>query len=239
MEESFLTFHSFPDEEVAADVAEKLREAGIDYRLIRVPKILDAQIIGVSSDPGYEIKLRREDFAKAHACLEKYYKDRLSTVDPGHYLFSFTNDELFEIIRKPDEWGYLDYQLAQQILADRGLPVDRSTLEDLKAKRKVMLAHPDKAGPASFFFAWLFIFNALLHIVSPVFFQSSLNFLSVIISILIGSYLFKNKRLLPDGESVYAYRYKDRMRGRFIMQVGVVVLLAALLKYLLFSDTGN
>jgi len=233
MPQEYLPFHSFNDPAILNDFIEKLKQNGIDFKVEKTPALLDATLIGVASNDELIIKLRSEDFIKAHQCLGNYYKSEIDSIGKDYYLFGFKDDELFEILSKPDEWGYFDYQLAQRILADRGLHIDTTVLEKLKIKRKDELAKPEKAGLSSYVVAYFFIVVGLLGFLDPIFSHSDFSYLITIISFLIGGNIYKSKKTLPNGESVFSYPEKDRKKGRLIMYLSLIVIAGSVLKQLI------
>ncbi|MDN5202313.1 hypothetical protein QQ008_13085 [Fulvivirgaceae bacterium BMA10] len=50
----------------------------------------------------------------ADKVLEEFSQGQIINVDSNHYLYEFTDDELFEILMKPDEWGSIDYELSKK-----------------------------------------------------------------------------------------------------------------------------
>jgi hypothetical protein len=234
MEESFLPFHTFPDASLIGDFIEKLEKNNIVFEVEKTPKILDSTISGISSDPDIVVKLRSRDFVRAHECLEEYYKNQISNIDKDYYLFSFSDNELFEIISKPDEWGYLDYELAQKILIDRGQKIDTDLLQKLKSERNRELAKEEHPGFFLYFLAYFFIFNGLLAIISPVFFYGDFTFMATLFSVFIGRSIYKNKKTLPNGQSVFCHPIKDRNRGKFLMSFGLIVFICGAIRVLIF-----
>jgi hypothetical protein len=236
MSEQLLTFHTFPNEEIAADFVEKFKLSGIEYSLIKLPPaMLGTEIFGTSSTPEIQLKLRPGDFSRAQKFLEAYYDSQLDNIDKGHYLFSFSDAELFDIIRNPDEWGYLDYRLARKILTERGFSVDNTALDDLKSKRKELLAKPEKVNFLLYFFACLFILCGILYIISPLFAVYDFYFAFVLVSFFIGRHIASNKKLMPDGELVFSYADSDRQLGTLLKWVALVVFLICLIKFSLLS----
>lgn len=120
MNESFLTFKKFKDPELAKVISDQLKQNNIEFLLEDNPKFFDPTFANNAFDPYIFIKIKPEDFTKATEALEEYYEMSLNHVESDYYLFEFTDDELFEIISKPDEWGPFDYQLSKKILSDRG-----------------------------------------------------------------------------------------------------------------------
>ena len=56
----------------------------------------------------------------------------------------FTDEELYDVLLKSDEWNKFDYTLAQKLLSDRGKSIDEELLNSLKKQRLEDLAKPDE-----------------------------------------------------------------------------------------------
>ena len=235
MAERFLTFHTFNDADIANEFAEILRGKGIDFVVEQTPQMLDSVIIGTSSFPDISIKLLPEDFNKGHSCLEEYYRPAVENVEPDYYLFSFTDKELYDLLRKPDEWGYLDFQLARKILNDRGFLVDDFSIQKLREERNKVLARPERSGLFLYLVAYFFMLCGLLYVLSPLFNFFDYTFCSTVVSIFIGRHIGRTRKVLPDGQRVLYYNEKDRNHGKMIMRIGLVIFFCGVLKYLLFS----
>lgn len=209
MPDKFETFLSFNNEDLALAAAEKLKESNINFVVEKSRQLLDSSIVGNILDLNIHIRLRPTDFLKAHKALEDYYKTQLDNVDSDYYLLSFSDFELKEILAKPDEWGYFDYQLAQKLLKERGHQVDDEMLDKLKEDRNRLLAQPDKASRILIFFGYCFIPFGLL------------------VAFFIGRHLFYSKRTLPSGDTVFSYREKDRRHGNRIMVItGILMMIS-------------
>jgi len=136
----FLTFQQFNDPALAEIIVEQLHATGIDTLVVKEDGLLDSTIIGNDLGSTIHLKIAPSNFEKASAILENHYQSLIQTMDPDYYLFSFTDDELLEIIRKPDEWGHLDHALAKKLLTDRGREVTSSQLEQFHEQRITQLA---------------------------------------------------------------------------------------------------
>lgn len=210
MAPTYLTFQQFNDPGLATAIAEKLKEEGIDCRMESDESHFSA-ILGHNT-PGYiSLQLPGTDFTRAHAILEAYYQAQLQDVEPDYYLYSFTDEELMEIVSKPDEWGHFDYVLARKLLAERGKPVTDEIADQLKQRRLEELAQPDSrpagdAGP-----------------IPPLGGAGAI----------MGYIMATHKKTLPNGEQVYSYPQADRKRGKTIFYIAIVVLILFLLERLL------
>ena len=211
---SFLTFQRFYDIESANEIAEQLNQKDIKYLLEGNQKTnFDPSFANNSVDPGIVIKIHSQDFQIAHQILEDYYKRQLDNVEPGYYLYEFSNEELMEIITKPDEWGGFDYQLAQKILNERGKEINTATVKKLKEHRINDLSAPEKASRLLIIAGYFFAFFAF------------------VIGIIIGVHLSTSKKTLPNGQRVFVYRNEDRKNGNRILIISIAILLLGILLY--------
>lgn len=207
MTDTFLTFQKFNDIELAKEIAERLKQNDIEFLLEDNRKFFDPSFANNTFEPDISIKLRPADFAKAHKSLEAYYQKYLDNVDKDYYLFAFSDEELVEIISKPDEWGHFDYQLAQKILRDRGKEIKPEAADLLKTQRIRELAKPGTTDKYWIYFGY---FSAIF---------------GGLFGLIIGGTLAYFKKTLPNGETVYAYREEDRNHGIRILLISVVSLI--------------
>lgn len=210
MVDQFETFLNFNDEELVRFVAEKLKDNNIEFIVEKSKPLLDASLVDTSIDRNIHIKLKRQDFEKGNYALEDYYKSQLNNIDPQYNLLSFSDDELKDVISKPDEWGHFNYQLAQKLLKERGHDIEQSMLIKLREDRLKDLAQPEKASRLLLFFGYCFI---------P---------FGMIPSFLIGRHLFHSKKPLPNGQLVFSYREADRKHGNRIMIIAGVLFILSL-----------
>ena len=84
--------------------------------------------MGASRPNHVSVKLPSSDLLRAEAALDEVAEKQITEVGNDHYLFSFTDEELLDVVRKADEWNALDRTLARKLLAQRGKPVEVSSL---------------------------------------------------------------------------------------------------------------
>lgn len=207
--DQYFTFRKFTDKGLATLLVDLLKKNNIDF-IVDGALTFDPITAFSDSEAGREfsIKLKKENFEKANELLMQSAKEQLEFVDKDYYLFGFTDDELMEIISKPDEWGMFDYLLAQQILKDRGREMNPDIAGDLRKHRMEELARPDKSGRGWIFAGYIF---ALI---------------GGLLGVFIGWHLMTHKKTLPDGERVYGYSVTDRKHGQRILVLGLFFILA-------------
>lgn len=201
----FLIFKKYNDKESAEALANIFQAHAIAYRITQDTENLDVLYGTNPSTEFYYVKIKSDDFPKANMLLQDLGKVDLETVDKTHYLFEFSDEELFDILSKPDEWNALDYELSKKILKDRGREVSDEIIASLKKQRITELAKPDERNRV-----WIFI-----------------GYLSVLFgglfAIIVGWHLFTYKKTLPDGQRVYEYSENDRRHGKRIFYLGMII----------------
>ncbi|TAE48947.1 MAG: hypothetical protein EAZ89_14700 [Bacteroidetes bacterium] len=203
-----ITFERFPTESDAAELIGWL-EAN------EIPFITEAESSGLDDTftPGGElsrsfvVKLLPEDFEKARELLAEDAEEEVATEpDPtDHYLHEFTDEELLEVLHKPDEWTPYDYALAHKLLKERGTEVSEAELETFRQARMAQLVQPEKDNPG-----WIvmgYVIALLVPLIGP----------------LLGWYMITLRKTLPDGKRVFAYSAATRKQGERIFVLGLVV----------------
>ena len=205
MAKEFVTFQLLHSRQIAEEMGSVLDREGIAYEIVENKKYFDPSFAFNKVDPEINLKLIAGDFIKARNVLEGVYAKQLEDVEPGYYLFKFKDDELLEIIRKPDEWGIFDHALAKRILSDRGIAVPYDAGNEVMSARLKELRKPESVEPA-----WIGL--GYVAAIAGGFF-----------GILMGSLFSNMKKTLPNGERVFVYNEADRRHGRRIFLLGLVV----------------
>jgi hypothetical protein len=199
---TFSTFQKFTLIEQAEELVDLLEENQIPYQVEdSSPDVVVAYSDSVQKE--IRVKLKQEDFARANSLLEAIAQTFLEEVSKDHYLFGFSDEELYEILEKPDEWGKNDYALAKKILRERGKEISAEKLDELQNTRIKELSKPEGGQTGWIIFGYFCAFcgGAL--------------------GIFFGWYLMSFKKTLPDGRKVYAYTPSVRKHGRIIFFIGI------------------
>ncbi len=211
MSEQFSIFRKFPTLEQAKELTTLFQQHEIESILDDNVPPVDVTFAGNTLQNEIEVRIKQSDFERAEKILEKNAEALIDNLDKDYYLFEFTNEELYEILLKPDEWNKFDYTLSQKILKDRGKSVDKELLNSLKNERLKELAKPEG--------------NQKPWILTGYFFSILGGFLGLVI----GYFLWTSKKTLPNGEKVYAYAEKDRKQGKYIFYIGLIIFPVALI----------
>ena len=213
MTPDLLLFQRFISREAAQDVVALLAASGITGQVVADGSIADG-ITTFQPQPAALLLLRGADFGRAREVLREAVAAQAATVTDDHYLFTFTDEELRDVLTKPDEWSALDGALAQRILRERGRELPAAAVKALAAKRIETLAEPLEVPP----------FHLVLGYVSVVG--------GGLLGVLFGLYLMTSLTTLPNGSRVPAYVVSARRHGRVLVVLGAVVFVGVLLKAL-------
>lgn len=215
---AYVTYRKFTEAADMNDLAGLLKASAIEYEVTEGRDSLDSLYGDRQFSKEFYVKIRQEDFATADALVTEENRKALSAVDASHYLFGFTDEELFDILVKPDEWSDIDYQLACKILRDRGRDISDYTLDLLRKQRVKELAKPEESQKAWIYGGYI------------------MAFMGGLLGIFIGWHLGAHKKTLPNGQTVYAFKKEDRQHGWRIVMIGVVMFILVLILRLMSFD---
>ena len=205
MTEDYSIFRKFPTLEQAKEIEFMLNEKGIETILANNAPPVDVTFSGNTLQNEIEIRIKQSDFKAAEDILEKNAENIIDQIDKDYYLFGFTNEELYEILLKSDEWSSFDYTLAQKILEQRGKSIDKDLLNSLKNERLKELAKPEGNQKP-----WIICGYAFA-------------LLGGVLGLIIGYFLWTSKKTLPNGQKVYSYYENDRKHGKYIFYIGLII----------------
>jgi hypothetical protein len=221
----FLVFQQFETIEEAAAIAEILQDAGIETAIEKPGSILDSNFIGAKYQPAINLKIEGRYFTEARQVLLEKYKVDLNEVGDDHMLASFSNEELNDVLAKPDEWGFYNCNVALALLEKRGVDLSAQQREKLEEDRIAELA-----VPRSMSFFWVvmgYILPAVNLIVylngNEYSFSNAVYLLPAFLGILIGIVLIYAKRTLPNGTRVWMNSPEIRKHGPIILWVNILV----------------
>ncbi|MCR5886912.1 hypothetical protein LRS06_03800 [Hymenobacter sp. J193] len=196
------TYQSFPTSEAAYELLMLLQEHQIPFETVYERPGFNA-ILGNSHNSSWlNVRLHPTDFARVRTLEEAASQPEVSGLAPDCYLLHFTDNELFDVLTKADEWSSYDVTLARQLLRDRGHDVSAGVMERLRRQRLHTLARPGKSQTS-----WI-VAGYLMAL------------LGGLLAIFIGWHLYSHQKLLPDGTQRLAFIASDRQHGRNILVLG-------------------
>lgn len=199
------SFRHYADRAEAVDLVALLNSEGLDAVVSDNSAVFDVTFTA-GAEQEYHVLLPADEFLRAEEILEREAREVPLILSAEHYLRTFDNDELMEVLKEADAWSPEDRVQAERLLRARGVAVDHEVLRAARQQRKEELARPEKAR-----WTWLAVGIALIWI-------------GGIGGLVIGWSLMSARKVLPDGRSVYRYTEGDRRSGQVIFMMGAVVL---------------
>lgn len=166
----------------------------------------------------FVVRVKQSDFIKVNKILDEIALNNIQNVDKDHYLFSFSDSELYDILAKPDEWSAFDYHLAKKVLKEKGKNIDEEFLHSLKKARLEHLYKPEESQSTWIIIGYIMAFFGGLG------------------GLAIGWHIMSYQKTLPNGEKIYVYQEKDRKNGKIIFYIGLVTL-PVMLFLRIYTDT--
>lgn len=211
--DEYTTFQSFATEEEADQLAELLLQNDIDSLVARSRPITDEMIIGQDMQFSFHVKIHNSEFKRANEVIETRINDNLSKIGTDYYLYALSNDELKEIIHKPDQWSRQDFFIAKRILTERGIAPSEKDISEIKWNRIKEIGSPEHSSTG-----WIVVgYIASLGGVFGLFF---------------GLTLVTSKTILPDGNKVYAYDKWTRDHGQNMIIISSILIASAVITYI-------
>ncbi|WP_256012246.1 hypothetical protein [Desertivirga xinjiangensis] len=201
MTSKYIQYRCFNDPALAEELTETLNSNNISFITENNTSSFDLTFSNNALTQEYIIKLKSEDFDRANELLKKIAEKEIKGIDQDHYLYTFTDDELIDIVKKPDEWNSLDYELALKLLKERGVEVD---LNSIRQERIAELLKPEVSQKTWIIIGYIFV------VIVP------------LITLLVGYFLMNQKKTLPNGERIYSYSDQDRKQGRNLFILGIL-----------------
>ena len=206
----FLQYQSFASAEVAEPLLALLGQHGIPFEAEMDKPVYNTNFAFNATDARFVVRLQPGSFDTARRLEDQSNEQLAAQAASDHYLYGFSDEELFDLLVKPDEWSSYDVTLATQILRQRGRDVTPDTVRLLRQHRVAEMAKPE---PSLKIWIWAGYFFAAL---------------GGFIGIFIGWHLRYHKKTLPDGSQVFAHSASDRAHGMRILVVGFLGALLAL-----------
>jgi hypothetical protein len=211
----FIHFKSFQDESILNEEILILEENNISYLIEEEKRESNVPLYQVQSPiKSIHLMLLAEDFEQATELLRAESADIMENIDENYYLFAFSEAELWEILKKPDEWNEFDHELAIKLLTEKGHNIDKSELQKLEQARMEELEKPQDASALTILMMFLT--------------------LGGIYGIYLAWELESAQITLPNGKKVFAYSEKSRRWGRIGLGTAATLILIVVLRLILW-----
>jgi hypothetical protein len=206
-DDKYITFQKFNSVIEAEEIITILKTNGIKVELEDTSPPVDLTFVGNTLQIQVRVKIKQSDFEIANKLLENHAVKSIENFNENHYLHDFTDEELLEIIEKPDEWSKEDYLFAQKLLKIRGKEISKEMVNELRLKRIEESRRQEKGHTGWLIFGFISAF------------------LGGIFGIFIGWFHWSFKKTDLTGKQVYAYDYPTRKIGEKIFWIGIVSLI--------------
>lgn len=229
-----ITFQTFNTFQEASEIEQILLKNGIHTAIVKTTPVFDAVLMGNSGSDMYELKMDGSDFEKARTVLYNSPNFKIEDVNSSHPLYEMTDNELRDIISKPDEWGPENYNIALFLLRNRGLTISDETLNKLQDERLNTLSEKKHMSTYVLVIGYM---TALMPVVA--------NFLSDhekdgkilwyfpgLMGLVISWVITQTKMTLPNGKRVPAYPHSVLTHGLVIFALNV---LSWVVNFLIFT----
>jgi hypothetical protein len=224
--DEFIKYRSFNDKALALQLYDKLADDGLAVKWEDSEGFFDVSFVNDEFMNIYYVKLRQQDFERADQVLERSTIILAEKPVDDYYLYSFSNEELIDVLQKKDEWNEFDNYWATKILEQRGIAFEPSQLLEMKNERIAELKEPWKV-------------SSLWRVSSLAIPLVAIVFLNIILSagtILVGLYIILSKKTLPDGQRVMAFTPRDRLFGKIFCLMGILITAYILYRYYEYSN---
>lgn len=190
--EIYIEFRKFPTIEEALEIAGMMDKRNISYQIVdSTPRY------GLVTNSTFDInpvliKVKAEDLDEAN----RLFAENVDADDDSHYLYSFSDDDLKEVIASPDDWTTREQAIAGRIIQQRGITITADEIRGARLKvqkEKEQIITENK--PVNKTYSWfltiaiLSMFNTILiSLTSTVRFIFGLAFTQIIDEVLFNSY---------------------------------------------------
>lgn len=224
-EKNYTLLRVFQNEEDAQFFIDILSDTDVDFKLEKPQNngfdAITGTVAGENNalQNGYMLMIAEEDMEKAHLELRKHITEYFKNADTAEnsLLNDFSDEELLDVIKKPDEWSEEDLVLAQTLLGQRGKTVSDEVVEAYRAKRLEEIRKPKFGGWASIIISYIFAFVGGL------------------IGIFLAASLLGKKRLF-NGEKVNIYDKGTRTNAFIVIIISIIDILAIVAYYVLKNN---
>ncbi|OON68794.1 hypothetical protein [Hymenobacter sp. CRA2] len=205
---AFVRYQQFPSADAATHLLGLLEEHDIPFETSRVAPNVDPNLSFNTVHYVYEVRLQPADVDRVNALQDEENRQLIEQADPSYYLFSFTDQELMDVLTHHADWSRYDVLLAELLLRRRGHEPDVQALQQLQQhqQRVQPLPQPEKSRPG-----WI-----IAGYVSAV--------LGGAFGILVGWHLYSATSTQPDGRELHTFSAQDRVHGIWIMALGGLAL---------------
>lgn len=155
--DNFIEFQSFPNIELASDLIEIFDKNEIPYQIDDSASRF--QLVSSTNSPLnlVIIMIREQDLEKVNNLLS----EKVENIDDSHYLFTFSDKDIVDVIANPNDWTIEEQNIAKQIIKRRGLNVSAEDIRKARVQDTQIYKKIDNVKPINKSYNWLLIIGLL------------------------------------------------------------------------------
>ncbi|MBK7854383.1 MAG: DUF4064 domain-containing protein [Bacteroidetes bacterium] len=128
----FKEYLRLPDVEKATEYTSVLDEHNIPFELEDASQHFSV-VLGTSPmDNHFVLKIKDEDMERVEKIFDKEVEKEVKELPPDHYLYTFADKDILDIISNQNDWTKAEVKLAIQIANDRKLDLTAPTIKSAK-----------------------------------------------------------------------------------------------------------
>jgi len=212
----FKTYMSLTTTESATEIAAILTKKGIPFRVEDTSKNFDASFSLNKANKSILIFLELKNFEKADKVIDEELVLDKNAIDENHFMYAFSNEDLLDVVKNPEEWYPLDVKLAKHLLQQKGVTIDEAIISNFKKEKAFENLKPEKSDTVTIWIGYVF------------------SIMGAVLGFAISLFLINSKKTLPSGEKVYTYCQSDRKHGLTMFIISCIVSVISII--IVFKD---
>lgn len=209
----FKTYMCLTDAKSVSEITTILSKHLIPFKVEDTSKSFDPSFSFNNTSKSILILLDIKDFEKANHVIDKELILNIDEIDKEHFLYTFSEEELLDVIKNSEEWHPLDVKLAKKIIKDKDFTINETEIINHKNAKQNKIYKPEKSSKTTILTGYVF------------------SLIGGFIGIAIALFLINNKKTLPTGEKIYTYCKEDRNHGVKMLISSCIILII----YLFFA----
>lgn len=216
--QEFRSFKNFIKKEDAQEFAQFLKDNNIPALVESTKVLLDSAIVGNDNIPRTVVKVQAQNFPKVNQLIAQSLGELNYEMIKNHHLNQLDDEELQDILLKPDEWTVESVQIAKVLLKERGIDVSDQEVQQMEIERLAEFKEGKAAKPI-----WIVVYATCM--ILGIF----ADLMVLIAGVSMSLYYGYGKTTAPDGRKYFVYNKQTRTFGRYLFVIGLVLILVEIL----------
>ena len=165
----FIEYQRFPDMESATELIALLEANQIPFEIDDSAKRFDLSASTINPlDNPLVIKINEVDFSQVNLLFASKVKQGDEPSNMEHYLYSFSDNDIVDVLVNREDWTKEDFDLAQQISKERGLKPTAELIKTLRSNRNAAKSQSTQTKRIALGGASWFLWIGILSIINTV-----------------------------------------------------------------------